>query len=132
MVNLDQVSRESLVQFVRACAPDVVIRKARLPDGRRACGARFTFRGEEIIVEAIESDEVKDPDDAIVRRCAWVLRRRLGMPVTSPGTYRHLELAVLEAAQKGDTATVERLGLELAMSNEAIPLRPIMRARWTR
>jgi hypothetical protein len=92
---------------------------AKLPDGRRACGARFSFRGEVLDVEAIESGDV-DPDDAIVRRCAWLLYRRIGirLPVDT-ARVSELERQVIEAAMRGDTALADKLGLELALLNDS-------------
>lgn len=135
MVNLsDTVNRADLLAYVRAVAPDLIIRTARLPDGRRACGARFTYNGEELIVEAVEGDDgIADPDDAIVRRCAWLIHRRRGLPVTLSQPERvRIERAIVSAAQRGDTAEADRLGLDLATTNEGRRFFAPIRAKWQR
>lgn len=124
--------REVLLEWVRANAPDLRILRVLLDDGRRACGARFTFRGEEIEVEAIEGDGVADPDDAIVRRCAWVLYQRMGIPTEIDDAHRARTYAQIRDAQlRGDDATVDKLRHEIATANETGGLRTI-RVKWER
>jgi len=111
-------SRESLLAFVRAHAPDIRIRKARLEDGRRACWARFTFRGEQLDVEAVEVEGL-DPDDAIVRRCAYLLYRRLGIRTWIEAQRGDaLEQEIVNARARGNGELADRLGLELVLFNE--------------
>lgn len=114
-------SREDLLDFVRSWSPDLRIRNVRLEDGRRACGAKFTFRGEPLLVEVIESADYPDPDDALVRQCAWLIWRRLGLPTAlEDAKRREMERAIVAASLRGDTATVEKLGLDLSLANEGI------------
>lgn len=112
--------RGALLEFVRGAAPDLRIMKVRLEDGRRACGARFTFRGESFEVEAIESDG-SDPDVDIVRHCAWHIYRRLGKTVAlDDGKADQLRRDIVAASIRGDSALADKLGLELAMHNDAL------------
>ena len=111
-------ARSVLLTFIRAHAPDIRILKARLADGRRACGARFTFRGEAIEVEAIATDAL-DADDAIVRRAAWVIYHRLGIPTHIENAKAvRLQQEILAARQMGDATLADQLGLELVLFNE--------------
>lgn len=123
--------REDLLAWIRAHAPDLRIRRERLENGKHACAARMTFRGEEILVEAVESDELPDADDAIVRRCAWLIYRRLGMPVALPEVERRRrEVEILQAKLRGDDATADKLARELAETNEGLSTRQPVRARF--
>ena len=127
------LSRDALLYFIRSWASDLRIRKARTDDGRRACYARFSLRGETIDVEAIESPDIPDPDETIVRRCAWLLYRRLGIRSRlDVGNQRKLETELLEAARSGDTATADRIGLELVVANEGLAARTPIRTGFER
>lgn len=127
-----QQSREQLLQFIRAHTPDLRIEKQRLDDGRRACLARFSFRGESFEVEAVEADGIV-PDDEVVRRVSWLIYRRLGIRTQLDVTARDKrEAAIVEATQRGDADLAARLGLELALSNEGHVSRSPVRARWER
>ena len=126
-------SREVMVDFVRAHAPDLRIRKVRLEDGKRACFARFSVRGEVLEAEAIEAPDLPDPDDAIVRRCAWLIYRRLGIATRfDDGDRARLEREVLIARQRGDAEYSDKLGLELALMNESTAARVPLRTRFQR
>lgn len=121
-------SRDVMIDFVRAHAPDLRIRKVRLDDGKRACFARFTLRGEVLEAEAVESPDLTDPDDAIVRRCSWLIYRRLGIATRLDDADRtRLERDVILARQRGDGEYADKLGLELALMNEgrsaSVPIR---------
>lgn len=116
------VSRDALLVWVRSMAPDLRIRVQRLDGGRRAATADFTFRGEELNAEAVESPEFPDPDDVIVRRCAWLLRRRLGIHTgLDVSERRQLEREVIDAKVRGDDATADKLALRLVLMNEGVP-----------
>ena len=124
--------RDDLLYWIRSIAPDHRIRKARTEDGRRGCLATFTFRGEEIKVEAIE-DENTDPDDAIVRRSAAVLYQRLGIRThVDEARTSQLEADVVKARLDGNAEQADRLALELALSNEGYSRPRKIRARWER
>lgn len=111
-------ARSVLLDFVRSHAPDLRIRKAVLEGGRRACGARFTFRGEVVEVEAIATDTL-DPDDAIVRRAAWIIYHRLGIPTHLENAKAvRLEQEIMAARLAGDATLADQLGLELVLFNE--------------
>lgn len=113
-----QPSRDSLLHFVRAHAPDLTIRKKRLEDGRRACRAILTHRGEQLVVEAVEVEGL-DPDDAVVRRCAYLLYRRLGIRTQLEEAQSNaLEQGILLASVRGNGELADRLGLELVLFNE--------------
>ena len=130
----DWPARSVLLDFIRAHAPDLRILVRKLDDGHRACLACFTFRGEYIEVEAIEGDVLPkvgdgpyepgacaDPDDAVVRRASWVVYARLGIGRPMSSNQRtQLEKAIVDASMRGDTATADRLGLELALLNEGV------------
>lgn len=111
-------ARGELLHFLRSHAPDLRIRKKLLEDGRRACRGDFTFHGEELVVEAVEAEGL-DPDDAVVRRCALLLYRRLGvlMPIDARQGDA-LERQILTATANGNTELADRLGLELVLFNE--------------
>lgn len=112
-------SREVLLEWARANAPDMRITKVRLEGGRRACRADFTFAGERIEVEAVESDELPDPDDAIVRRAAWVIYRRMGVTMPTDDAERErLTAQIVEASLRGDAQLADAIGRELALRNE--------------
>jgi hypothetical protein len=118
------VARSVLLEWVRAQAPDIRIKHGRLESGKLAYAARFTLRGETIEVEAVESDDLPDPADAIVRRCAWLIQRRLGLPTALDlAERRRLESAIVDAARAGQTELADKLGLELVMLNEGQTVR---------
>jgi hypothetical protein len=112
-------SPDVLREWVIFNAPDLRIRKVRLEDGRRACGARFTFAGEPIEVEAVESPEVESPDDEVVRRAAWVIHARLGTRLPLADAEREsLERAIVDAAREGNADAADALGRAMAQRNE--------------
>ena len=119
----DHIAKDAVAGFVRQNAPDVRVRKVRLPDGKRACCAIFTFQDEVIEVEAVQgTDGITDPDDAVLRRAAWVIQRRLGVaPPLHSNDRQALEDAIVSASIDGNTAAAEALGRELAMANERAP-----------
>jgi hypothetical protein len=124
--------RAVLLQWVREWCPDLRIKRVTLADGKLAVGARFAFRGETIEVEAVESDELADPDDAIVRRAAWLLWQRMGLRPDYPaGERRRVELQILEAARAGRTEEADRLAQQLAMSNAGMtPQGPLVKTQF--
>lgn len=116
----ERPSRETLLVWVRSNAPDLRLRRARLADGRLACRADFTFGGEAIVVEAVESEGIADASDEIVRRCAWLMYRRLGLPVKlEDDRRRQLEMAIVDAERAGQSDVAASLGRELAMANDS-------------
>lgn len=127
-------SRNALLYWLRAVVPDIEIRHAKTEHGARACGARFTLGGEHIEVEAIESPDVPDPDDTIVRRCAWIVHQRMGLARGLPAAERlRFERAVIEASMRGDENGAAALGQQLAVANEGVGARrPTLASRFER
>lgn len=110
-------SREALVGWVRANAPDLRIGYAIIDEQRRAF-ARFTFAG-------VAYDRGADDEDALAREIATVMARLLRVPVRlDRGDTLALERQVLEAAATGNTDAADTLGRQLAMRNAgAVPTR---------
>jgi hypothetical protein len=97
-----------------------------MPDGTRACGARFTFRGLTIEAKAVESPETPDPDEAIVRRCAWLMHQAMGTRLPLPGHDREsLEKQIVELASAGQAEQADALGRQLALRNEGVAIGPV-------
>jgi hypothetical protein len=115
----DNAPRAVLLEWIREWSPDLLIRRQTLDDGRRACGARFSFRGESLEVEAIQDGELLDPDDAIVRRVAWMLWRRMGLhPALSLADRRRREQDIMSAAMAGATDRADEMAAELTAAND--------------
>lgn len=134
VVDLKHAGRDSLEELLTVHCSDLRTRGVVLPDGRRARAARFTLLGQPFEVEAIEGEGITDADDELVRRCAWIVLRRLGLPARWGGELNSArtkaEQAIVTAAWRGDVARADQLGAELVHRNESRTVRHPLRIPW--
>lgn len=120
------VSINAIREWVRHVVPDIRVQTRRLPDGTRGCAAKFTFGGEELFTESLESATNPSPDEDVWRRTAWILNARMGVRTELADEERALlEQQIVDAARNGLTEQADALARHLAMSNEGYVVGPL-------